>query len=247
MTSYYQSGDIHVVVFLTKSIGILTDNNTDNIKGASVKLYENDVLLGEFAGQVSRYLLELSAPLEVGKTHKLTAEVEGFESVSATQRLPSPPDVSGLVFKPESRVNFEGFLLDAFNFDIHDTPDEDNYYGINVHECSNTINCYGRWAESFTPGVERGSRGTILLKDDLFDGKSYGVELLARPINFSADLNLKVYVSTISRDRYLFSKSAEAYENAQYNPFTEPVIVHTNVENGQGIFSMENVIELIVE
>jgi len=273
LSSYYKSGDTRLEVYLTKSLGILTNGNADNITGANVELYENDVSLGELTGRTDTiyyytnymldslgsyyptdsavrniqvlYRLELPAPLQANKIYKLTAEAEGFESVSATQRLPSTPDVSGLIYKPMSRVSFDGYLSDAFDFDIHDKPDEDNYYGMEVYECGIGANCYDRWTSSFTPGTERGRNGMIL-KDDLFEGKTYGVELLAEETDTS-HVDLKVVVSAISRERYLFSKSVEAYWTTEGNPFAEPVIIHTNVENGQGIFSMESVAELIVE
>ncbi len=44
-------------------------------------------------------------------------------------------------------------------------------------------------------------------------------------------------LSSVSADRYLFEQSYSIYQNAQNNPFAEPVILHNNIKNGFGIFT----------
>lgn len=276
LSCFYKSGDMQVRASLNNSLGILVNEDIIHIVGASVKLYENEVLMAEFVEgadtlfrdeyigedslgypiyeQVVRritpfYQTELSAPLQAGNTYKITAEAEGYAAVSATQKFPLAPTIGDLIYKPMSRVDIEGYLSDAFEFRIHDTPEEDNYYAMTVYECSTNYYysyCNDNWTSSFTPGTVRGLNGAILLKDDLFDGESYEVELLSEAVD-TAHRDLKVIVSAITRDGYFFSKSVEAYWIAEDNPFVEPVIIPTNVENGQGIFSIENMSEIIVE
>lgn len=279
LSSFYKSGDTKVTAFLTKSLSILSGESPDDVWDATVKLYENDVLIGDFEvgfdttyyvsflgvdslgnptfgeeeiNRITRsYLLELSAPLGSGNTYKMTAEAPGYEAVSATQQLALPPDILSVSYDPMSRAGLDGYVMDAINVELQDVPDEDNYYEFNVLIKDKDPNNYWsgawrkRWTESFTPGVEDGNRGS-LIKDDLFEGGSYNIELLVWPEDTSY-VDLKVEVNSISRDKYLFSKSMQAYYNADGNPFAEPVIVHTNVENGQGVFSMENSTEMIIE
>jgi len=201
------------------------------------------------------YVLELSESLESGKTYKITAEAPGYETVTATQELLPPPDILNVTYDPMSRPGLEGDLMDALNVTVQDIPNQDNYFEFNVFvkdkEQNNSFSCWdnewsGRWTESFTPGVEAGNYGISLIKDDLFDAGTYNVELLTWHRD-TAYYDMKVEVKMISRDKYLFSKSIQAYEYALGNPFAEPVIVHTNVENGQGVFSMENSTEVIIE
>jgi len=271
LSCFYKSGDIQVKAYLNNSIGILVNEDIGPIRGATVKLYENEVLMTELVEgadtlfrdeyivddsqgypiyeQVVRkitpyYQTDLSVPLQAGNTYKITAEAEGYPAISATQKFPLAPTVSDLIYKPMSRVDFEGYLSDAFEFQIHDAPEEDNYYAMAVYDCSTF--CNDNWTSSFTPGTVRGLDGVVLLNDNLFDGQSYGVELLSEAVDI-AHRDLKVVVSAISRDGYFFSKSVEAYSIAEDNPFVEPVIIPTNVENGQGIFTIENRSEIIVE
>ena len=46
-----------------------------------------------------------------------------------------------------------------------------------------------------------------------------------------------ITLSSVSYDRYLFEQSYSIYQNAQNNPFAEPVILHNNIKNGFGIFT----------
>lgn len=279
LSCFYKSGDMQVRAYLNNSIGILVNEDISPIRGATVKLYENEVLMtelvegadtlfrDEYIGedslgypiyeQVVRritpyYQTELtlsSAPLQAGNTYKITAEAEGYPAISATQKFPVAPTIGDLIYKPMSRVDIEGYLSDAFEFQIQDAPEEDNYYAMTVYECSTNYYssyCNDNWTSSFTPGAVRGLGGAILLNDNLFDGESYKVELLSEAVDI-AHRDLKVVVSAISRDGYFFSKSVEAYWIAEDNPFVEPVIIPTNVENGQGIFAIENMSEIIVE
>jgi len=277
LSSFYKSGDLRVTAFLTKSLSISSLENTDDVWDATVKFYENDVLLGDlevsfdttyysvFIGtdsignpifedeirNINRiYLLELSAPLEDDKTYKITAEAPDFMTISATQRFPSLPNIVNVNYLPMSRPGLDGYVMDALDIQLQDTADEDNYYEFKIYSKGGGYNggddWRKEWTESFTPGVENGYYGVSLIRDELFKNSSYDIELLTWPEDTSY-VDFKVEVNAISRDRYLFSKSMQAYYNADGNPFAEPVIVHTNVENGQGVFSIENTAEWVIE
>ncbi len=48
---------------------------------------------------------------------------------------------------------------------------------------------------------------------------------------------ISITLQSVSADRYLFEQSYSIYQNAQNNPFAEPVILHNNIKNGFGIFT----------
>jgi len=254
LSSFYEAGDTKIIAYLTKSLPINSSENADEIWDANVKFYENDVLIGQledaqdtlyyeaYTGEwddslnipitetqianIRRvYRLDLTAPLEVDKTYKITAEALGFEAISATQQLPALPDITEVVYKPMSRAGIEGYIMDAFDVKLNDVVDEDNYYEFNLYQLRDNYYNPGvwqnAWAESLTPGVEQGDSG-LLLKDDLFEDGSYSIELLNWPED-TAHVDIKVEVRSISRDKYLFAKSLNAYYNAEGNPFAEPV------------------------
>jgi len=272
LSSFYQAGDTKITAYLTKSLAILSNEDPDDVWGATMKLYENDVLVGQlddspdttysyqFVGfddenepiyeevisNISRaYLLQLAEPLKEGKTYKITAEAPDYESISATQQVPLPNIINSVEYFPLSRPSLDGYLMDALKIQLQDSPDNDNYYEFQVSK-GYQGGWGSTWTESLTPGMERGGNGAFLLSDNLFDGGTYDVEVLVWPED-TTEVDFRIEIASISRDKYLFFKSLEALYLAEDNPFAEPVIVHTNVENGQGIFSMENETEIIVE
>jgi len=264
LSSYYRAGETKITARLTGSLAIDNNGELEEVWGATVNLYENELFIGQLEDRIDTtystlpstidslgnfvyeideiiraYKLELSASLESGKTYKITAEAPNFPGISATQQLPSPPTIIDTSYLPMSTYSLTGELMNAINITLQDVEDEDNYYEFKI---------YGYWnnesGQSLTPGIERGYNGTLLLKDDLFENSPYNIELLS---SSTSPNNARVHVSAISRDKYMFFRSLEIYDSTIENPFAEPIIVHSNVENGQGIFSMENKSEFLVE
>ena len=276
LSSFYEAGDSSITAYLTKSIGILDDEDSDDVWGATINLYENDMFIGQFKERADTtyrfdllgfdhnghpvfqeeftnifpcYHLNLSTPLEQGKTYKITAEVSDYVGISAIQQLPAILNIGTVTYLPVSGFSLNGYLMDVLQFTLEDVGGKDDYYEFKVYSGNGSIsnaNFYPRYIESYTLGIEQGKFGMLLLNDDLFDGNTYDIELLIRPEDTTYS-EIHIEISSISRDKYLFAKSLEAYYNVEENPFAEPVIVHTNIENGQGIFSMENKTEIIIE
>jgi hypothetical protein len=49
-----------------------------------------------------------------------------------------------------------------------------------------------------------------------------------------------VHLVHISREKYVYLRSLYQYQNADGNPFAEPVTVQGNFEGGVGLFSLES-------
>jgi len=225
----------------SQSIGI--------IKDVAVQLYESEVLLGEFSNEFSLVTYSLSSQLvQAGHTYKITAQSDGFESISATQTLPYPPTADLIEFIHQSSIQFNGKQQDIYKIEIQDEPDIDNYYEFKIYTLD-TDNLPSPWRDrnlrTYNPLLGVGQK-TLYLKDDTFEGEAYRIELFANTRD-TTRFDIKVEVKSTTRDRYLFAKSLIAYQNTNGNPFVEPVIIHTNVENGQGLFSLENSVELKIK
>jgi hypothetical protein len=51
----------------------------------------------------------------------------------------------------------------------------------------------------------------------------------------------------VSASFYQYSLSARRYDDAEDNPFAEPVILYSNVKNGYGVFSMGSTRKYIIQ
>ena len=85
--------------------------------------------------------------------------------------------------------------------------------------------------------------------DDLINGKEYELKFSDISIIESKDyknpeITFKreirsiyfIYLQHISSDYYMYAKSSSKARNTDNNPFMEPVQIHTNIQNGIGIF-----------
>ena len=88
-----------------------------------------------------------------------------------------------------------------------------------------------------------------VFNDALFDGEHREITLSLSPIInitrrdatgellFEPGGTLQVYFYNVSKTYYDYSTTFDLHDEVEDNPFAEPVQVHTNVENGFGIFA----------
>ena len=56
-----------------------------------------------------------------------------------------------------------------------------------------------------------------------------------------------MYVASMPEEYDTFLSSLVRYNNAEGNPFSEPVSLHSNIENGRGLFVIYNPLEFVLE
>jgi len=249
LSCYYQLNDIGIEARLTDSHSILNSDYINGISGATIQLYENDQLFVTFInGSNNGYGHPINEPLQAGNRYEITVDAEGFESVSAIQMMPNAPVFELVNYTNGSNIIIDGRKQDIYEIALQDEVGVDNYYEFNIYIYQkNSPNALWshRHVRSRNPYLET-VKTSMYLKDDAFDGETYHIELLTNRQD-TTFFDVKVEVVGITRDKYFFVKTILAYNNIQGNPFAEPVIVHTNVENGQGIFSLQNSTEWIIE
>ncbi len=213
----------------------------DNSEAASVDLITNVENSYDF-----------SEPLPVEPaTYTATMIVSGFETVTATQRMPSPPDINEVRFTKDGSVDALGFSQDEWEIEINDPAGEANYYlfrplTISDAECptddfedctlrrssDESINI----AQSPDPLLQDIEGYGFVLNDERIDGQTYTVRISAE----GQEAYHFLEVLTLTEDGYRYFLSKGAYDRSEGNPFAEPVNVHENVEAGYGIFLTSN-------
>jgi hypothetical protein len=208
---------------------------------------------------------------EYGKTYELRIAHPDFENVKATQVLPQPVPLTSAEYREtESTFSGSGGQL-KLTFD--DPPGEKNYYelyaarfisfscldeiGEEVYGFEDDTNIFFETEGPDNPNVEYNfNYNSILLKDEAFDGQTY---------TFNADFyeneffiedpscaeaifeegKIQVYWRTVTQEYYRYTTSLRQNQEAGGNPFTEPISVFSNFDNGVGAFCMRS--ELIYE
>lgn len=241
-----------VRISLSKSQSVLENDSLIVIPGADVRLFKGDAPIGKLkdsAGGI--YTLPGFIP-EAGTTYRLTAAGGGLAPVQAFTTLPA---VVPIVEVDTATLTGEwGQQELRISVKFNDPAGVTNFYGFGV-EITNKVYDYNTMTytgekethqaylygntDRFLKEESTSFEGKLYFDDLLFDGKTKTVEFgLSDHMYIESDtVWLKVNMEQVDKPFYLHILSYNSYQQANGNPFSEPVQVYTNVEGGYGIFS----------
>jgi len=251
--------DSLIEVNISRSMSILEDNIFLFLEDASVSLYEDNVEIGslQYMGFGDYKLLDFYPAF--GSSYRLEVESSGLKSVSAQTELPAPVPFSEI--DTSSIENNWGESALKLSFSLQD-PQEENFYALSLNathkvfdfetfELLDSLTTYQLYFELSTSGqgnvqdllVEDNAtvyfNSKVFIADHLFNGKEFNIDLLVEKYFFmDADtVWIDVNVEHVPKAYYLYAASINKYDRTHDNPFSEPVSVYSNVENGLGIFT----------
>lgn len=260
VTAHLSNLDEVSIVHVTNTVGILDNNNAAPITDAKVELYGDGQLVQTYKymelyeepsqnGNQIRdlYLVEDSAPLEVSKNYELKVSTPTYGEIAATQILTASTPILSAIFEEEGIVDEFGDRTDEVAIKFQDKAGKKNYYLVevagyyegNISPTEKFMYINHAYLSPADPISEEGGSGNLIFSDATFDGKEYELKMAA--FGLEKENSLKEVIVTlyaISEDRYLYEKSLLSYQENDGNPFAEPVIIHENVSQGNGIFTM---------
>lgn len=183
------------------------------------------------------YYADASLP-QLGVTYTLKVEADGYNSVQATDQIPTSERVKNVQYSGDGQ-RIEILLEDEENVE--------NYYEISVfvfpqivQQGFSVLNAelaeqMRRFAiqDPFSPYVDRPDVTIALINDSPFDGKQFNLSLSM----IHGGQNLSTYVRSTSKAYYNYYLSKTVQENTAGLPFAEPAPLKSNVLGGQGIFA----------
>lgn len=200
--------------------------------------------LSTLAGQTA--ILEISHPL--------------FETIYSSTIIPPTPIINHISYNKYATKDLTGNEIDELRLEIVDDPDIVNYYSLAAYVIKNDsiytsfngsdtilhVNIgYDIYLQADGLIFEKGADNNIVFSDASFSGKTGKLRVVADYAR--SNLLIQVVVQSLSQDRYQYEKSiGRAIEN-DGNPFVEPDNLHTNIQNGYGIFSIENEVHMEIE
>lgn len=246
------------------------DTSETLIEGATVRLYANGDLVEQLADlgngvYVSDYKAQLATK------YRIEADVEGFETIRATDSLPQMVLPENVYYKKNAIAGGYGNTYTEANITINDPGFTDNYYEISLsakHTSSWYDPDYGGYHTSYTndniaywliddPVINAedviGWVGSIAFSDMMFNGEKYQLKLPVDDMPENATHYVRFntvsgcyykYKSTM--DKHLFNQGGWSYDDLLLIDGGNPVEMYTNVENGYGIFAgyMSQLIEV---
>jgi len=230
--------------------------------GQLVQTYEYRELFQTIGGNgqaVTRdiYVVEESQPLAINTNYELRVSSPTYGEVTASQMLVNPTKIiSGTyeedgisgIFGEETTVDTVGNetteRAEEIAIKFQDRAGEKNYYAVEAigfydNEMPIGPEEYGEkfYLTPVDPTTEEGL-STLIFSDAAFDGKEYEFKMAAFFVQTERLKRIEVVLYTITEDRYLYETTLLNYEENDGNPFAEPVIIHENVSQGNGIFTV---------
>ncbi|RAJ24919.1 DUF4249 family protein [Pedobacter cryoconitis] len=208
---------------------------------AETKLYENDVFKESLKPQTidgKKYYVSTIGVLK-DKKYRITAAAPGFNLVEGSDII---PDITTIDINNQAVIesNSDDYKL-KFNFLLKNNSKEKQYYRFRIlYEENNS----GKPSKKI-PFYIRPVNNTDIFGSGNSDKKSLFVEK-AQPAGetkfyaFSTDYkpaskNMYIEVTLLTETSYKYLKSVSKADDSEDNPFSEKVIIHSNIQNGLGI------------
>jgi hypothetical protein len=239
IAAYLLAGDSIINVYVSHSLGFLDTTKRTTIKNAVVQVFKNGATLAIVPYSSKQfYKLKLPKSKVIDQAfYELKISAPGYPPITSQQKLPAPVPILGARFEKNGAIDSNGEKFDLIVIEFQDNAIVKNYYAISGTLEISPGDKIPVSFNSLDPLSENAGE-EVLVKDDSFNGKKFSWRLGSHLQFPGAKLILQL--ESITKDKYLFLKSIHLYEEAEDNPFAEPVLIHSNIEGGFGIFSAES-------
>ena len=243
---------------ISRSVGVLETTSYTTIDNASVNIFDDNTnLVTTLTHQGDGlYTSPTGVSPQPNQSYTLEASASGYESVNATNSIPSAVPIYQL--DTVTSTNNDGETILEATITFQDPPNVSNYYMLEVFV---TGMYYDEWEQDsieireplqiscddinvetvnrFNFGGFENTYLYLMLKDQNFDGENYSLTFSV--INYAElkemDLFGEIRLVNTSEEYFNYLKSFNMYQRTINNPFATPVQVYSNVNNGMGIFA----------
>ena len=227
--------------------------------------------LGESITPVEYYIYNSSTVAEIGVDYKIEVSVDDLPSVSATARIPEPvvPLESAFDSYTVEELYDQLYLKGEYSIVVQDPAGEANFYQPklfvyfsdsifeNNYDFELDTLIWGDllyinegytevYRESETSDFDLGFESySDVYNDNLFDGNqktfnyNFNTQYIGGPNSFNR--RLVVELTSLSEEYYNYVDSRSRQQWSEGDPFSEPVFVYNNIENGYGIFAGKSI------
>lgn len=211
----------------------------DNISVDTLRLRMRDP---HFSTNLPNYYSASEKPVN-SRPYEIRAIARKYGTVSATSAIPDSTtihDVTGQIHAQSGEA--------TITLTFKDRENEHNYYFAGIKEKYAYYNHVSKdtiKGEAFVtvstndPAFQPnhgGDRG-ILFGDGLFDGKEISLTLTLHYFYPKQGEEIKICLRTISADLYNYLVSSDLQTQTKDDPFAQPALVFSNINNGAGIFA----------
>ncbi len=245
---------------VSKSLSVLDNAELKLIRNANVKIFREGTLLDSIlvADGDGRYRTSNNLP-QVGKEFSIEISSPSFkEKLYARDIVPEKVEISDakIIITDSAFYDYGyysyGYMNGSFEISFDDPADADNYYEIKVFYLD-SIFSFPETGPVFSYLAKRMigissedlsvvnpsdyATSSLLISDYYFDGQRKSLSLDFNDWSAQKKKGYYLELISLSREGYLYQKTIADYDNSRGDPFSEPVMIYSNIENGFGIFS----------
>jgi hypothetical protein len=214
--------------------GMATPINTDDVQNATVIISDgtNNLAL-DFDTDLFFYSANAkSFPVKSGNTYYLSVSTPDGKNVSSRTTVPQG-QLSIESFSINYKTNTPTSLDYNYSLVVNDIPGETNYVGI--YDQAKFV--MGGNNITAPPDTMNSLSGFFDTDEKISKSKYY----YDSNFNISASdsihyFRINISVLNCSKEFYLYNQSTQKASSSAQNPFSDPVLVYTNITNGFGCF-----------
>lgn len=186
-------------------------------------------------------------------TISIKVETQDYGTATATATIPIKTMID-TIFYEDSVSIFNDEHYGEIRLNFQDNPNEVNYYAVELLEYWDSR---ATW-EIKSPSSRTSDNlilfnhfGKVFFNDETINGQNYTLKLGYDSYTFNnwktQNTPLKIILYTIDFPYFEYTKGLNKAYNTQDNPFAEPTIIYSNIENGVGIFGGYAIDSVVVD
>lgn len=220
-----------------------------SVDNAKVVVYENGVLWDTLAfvpsaGFAAPHYRSSRFPV-AGRTYRVRASAPGFTDVEGEDRIPMPVPLLSIERRDSVPGNSSEEPYSELSVTFDDPAGEGDTYVIGVYFQGLVELDPGQFEywnfpiaiESADPNLEYDfNSSTFTFADKTFDGRRTTIKVRVTESQLYSG-NIYVILGSVSDHYFRYQRTLASYLETAFNPFAEPVIVHSNMTPKMGIFA----------
>jgi len=255
------SPDSALTVNLSRTFNIFEDESNKNlpfVDDAQIGVFENGTHLFDLKNLGYGYYIKEGFYPAVGETYSIEASYKSYKKISSNTIIPTMVPIDSFdtlsVEVEEEYTGVETHYIGKLKYKdpggisnqyqlscrvwYEDETGKETWYdqAIRVAESETMLfdNSYGNllWSDKYTDGKD------VEIRFVFFSSYKYDKSLPAE----TDIIRFTFFFQSINHDYYTYLKSLNMYyeSGGSEDPFSEPVVIFSNIENGYGIFSSYN-------
>lgn len=257
--SHFSGGQKSVRFNLSNTLSILDTADYSTMKDAKVHFFINGKFIATADG-LQKFRIQLDEPLPYSAdSYEIKVESPGYPTARSKQIMPPIVRLSDATLVKSGAITPDG-RFDEVTLEFNDPGTQENYYlprclyGYQYLNNNNepTFTSMGPpiEMESMDPLLEDAyTHSSRIISDKTFNGRYHKMKLYfdtAEKPKPNPDHNVIAgserfgfQLVSITKEGYLYWRSLAKYQQNKDNPFSEPVVIYSNIENGRGAFFLE--------